>query len=197
MILDEKLAAGDVIVLDGAIGSEIDRLGGKMDEAAWCGVANWTHPDTVRRVHESYLEAGADVITANTFATCRHVLEAAGYGLRHINEELKASGVEMDVMCCGGSPALSRLWCSIKASVLEVAVDVPERPEQLSAHGCALAAGAALEWWDGVGSDSMDSWPLPAMTRVEPTPDDAYRGGYERFVALGDAAASRLGVGAV
>ena len=80
MILDDKLAAGDIIVLDGAIGSEIDRLGGKMDAAAWCGVANWTHPDTVRRVHESYLEAGADVITANTFATCRHVLEAAGYG---------------------------------------------------------------------------------------------------------------------
>ena len=37
MILDDKLAAGDVIVLDGAIGSEIDRIGGKMDEAAWCG----------------------------------------------------------------------------------------------------------------------------------------------------------------
>ena len=80
MILDEKITAGDVIVLDGAVGSEIDRLGGKMDAAAWCGVANWTHPETVRRVHESYLEAGADVITTNTFATCRHVLEAAGYG---------------------------------------------------------------------------------------------------------------------
>lgn len=80
MILDNKLAAGDIVVLDGAIGSEIERLGGKMDLAAWCGVANVTHPDTVRRVHEAYLEAGADVITANTFATCRHVLEAAGYG---------------------------------------------------------------------------------------------------------------------
>lgn len=80
MILDEKLAAGEVIVLDGATGSEIERLGGKMDAAAWCGVANWTHPDTVRRVHQSYLEAGADVITTNTFATCRHVLEGAGYG---------------------------------------------------------------------------------------------------------------------
>lgn len=64
MILDDKLAAGDVIVLDGAIGSEIDRIGGKMDQAAWCGLANLTDPDTVRRVHESYLEAGADVITA-------------------------------------------------------------------------------------------------------------------------------------
>jgi len=64
IILDDKLAAGDVIVLDGAIGSEIDRIGGKMDQAAWCGLANLTDPDTVRRVHESYLEAGADVITA-------------------------------------------------------------------------------------------------------------------------------------
>lgn len=80
MILDDKLSAGELIILDGAIGSEIERLGGKMDDAAWCGAANVTHPDVVRRVHESYLEAGADVITTNTFATCRHVLEAAGYG---------------------------------------------------------------------------------------------------------------------
>ena len=80
MILDEKLAAGDVIVLDGATGTEIARLGGEMNAAAWCAVANLTHPDTVRRVHESYLEAGADVIITNTFATCRHVLEGAGLG---------------------------------------------------------------------------------------------------------------------
>ena len=80
MILDEKLAAGDVIVLDGATGTEIARLGGEMNAAAWCAVANRTHPDTVRRVHESYLDAGADVIITNTFATCRHVLDGAGLG---------------------------------------------------------------------------------------------------------------------
>ena len=78
MILDEKLSAGDVIVLDGATGTEIARVGGKLDSVAWCAVANKTHPDTVRRVHESYLNAGADVITTNTFATCRHVLDGAG-----------------------------------------------------------------------------------------------------------------------
>ena len=80
MILDEKLAAGDVIVLDGATGTEVARLGAKMDAAAWGAVANRTHPDIVRGVHESYLEAGADVIATNTFATCRHVLEGAGLG---------------------------------------------------------------------------------------------------------------------
>ena len=136
-------------------------------------------------IHGLTFNAGVAEIT-------RAVLEAAGYGLRHIYEELRDAGVEMDVMCCGGSPALSRLWCSIKASVLEVPVDVPERPEQLSAHGCALAAGSALQWWDPVGAESMDSWPLAAMTRIEPSPRDAYRVGYERFVALGDAAAARL-----
>ena len=80
MILDEKIHNGDVIILDGAIGSEIERLGGKMDQSAWCGTANVTDPDKVRAVHESYLRAGADVITTNTFATSRHMLEAAGYG---------------------------------------------------------------------------------------------------------------------
>ena len=80
MVLDEKLAAGEVIVLDGATGTEIARLGGEMNPVVWCAVANLSHSDTVRRVHESYLEAGADVITTNTFATCRHVLEGAGLG---------------------------------------------------------------------------------------------------------------------
>ena len=78
MILDEKIAHGGVIVLDGATGTEIERLGGKMDSAAWCGVANMNYPEKVRQVHAAYLRAGADVITTNTFATCRHVLAGAG-----------------------------------------------------------------------------------------------------------------------
>jgi len=78
MILQAKLDSGDVIVLDGATGTEIARLGGVMNDAAWCAVANKTHPNVVRGVHEEYIRAGADVIIANTFATCRHVLAKAG-----------------------------------------------------------------------------------------------------------------------
>lgn len=78
MILDQKIEAGDIIVLDGATGTEVARAGVPMSGAAWCGVANKTHPDVVRGVHESYIHAGADVITTNTFATSRHVLDGAG-----------------------------------------------------------------------------------------------------------------------
>ena len=78
MTLEDRLRNNEIVILDGAIGSEIERLGAKMDNAAWCGVANKTHPDTVRKVHAEYVRAGADVITANTFGTCRHVLAGAG-----------------------------------------------------------------------------------------------------------------------
>ncbi len=93
MILDDKLAAGEVIALDGATGTEIARLGGVMDNAAWCAAANLSHPDIVRRVHEAYIKAGADVVIANTFATCRHVL--AGAGLAERTEEINRRAVEL------------------------------------------------------------------------------------------------------
>ena len=78
MILDDKLRNQEIIVLDGAVGSEIERFGGAMSSSAWCGVANKTHPQVVRRVHEEYIRAGADIVTTNTFTTNRHVLAAAG-----------------------------------------------------------------------------------------------------------------------
>ena len=78
MILDNKLKNKEIIVLDGATGSEIARLGAEMNSSAWCGVANKTHPDIVREVHEEYIRAGADVVTANTFSTSRHILASAG-----------------------------------------------------------------------------------------------------------------------
>ncbi len=76
--LETRLEKGDVLLIDGGIGTEIERRGVTMDSDAWCGVANKTYPDVIRTVHEDYIRAGAEVITANTFATARHVLEAAG-----------------------------------------------------------------------------------------------------------------------
>ena len=78
MILDNKLKNKEIIVLDGATGSEISRLGAAMNSSAWCGVANKTHPGIVREVHEEYVRAGADIVTANTFSTSRHILASAG-----------------------------------------------------------------------------------------------------------------------
>lgn len=78
--LDERIRQGEVIILDGATGTELERRGVPMHGKVWCAEATLTHPQELRAVHEDYIRAGADVIIANTFASARHALEPAGLG---------------------------------------------------------------------------------------------------------------------
>ncbi len=80
--VQQRLDRGEVLILDGATGTELERRGVPMDDVAWDAAALLTYPDTVREVHEDYIKAGADVIITNTFATAKHVLEPAGMGER-------------------------------------------------------------------------------------------------------------------
>ncbi len=72
------MSRDDVLILDGATSTELERRGVPVDRAAWTATALLTHPDQVRELHCDYIRAGADLITTNTFFTARHVLQAAG-----------------------------------------------------------------------------------------------------------------------
>lgn len=75
----EQLDDGGTLVLDGGTGSELRRRGMALSESTWSGLASLVQFDLLRSIHTDYIAAGADVITANTFATARFVLEAAGH----------------------------------------------------------------------------------------------------------------------
>lgn len=94
-VLREKLASGAAIVIDGATGSELQARGAPISAIAWTASASLSHYETLVDVHADYIRAGADVITANTFATNRFVLEAAGLGAQYerINEAAMAAAV--------------------------------------------------------------------------------------------------------
>jgi len=66
------------LLLDGGTGSELRRRSVRVNEQAWSAAANLDHTDTLVAIHRDYIAAGADIITANTFATSRFVLDAAG-----------------------------------------------------------------------------------------------------------------------
>ena len=76
--LDALFSRSGPIILDGGIGTELERLGAPMDHEAWCAVALETHPQLVRDVHKSYIDVGADIITVNTYAATRHALTNGG-----------------------------------------------------------------------------------------------------------------------
>src|ERR1700730_12497971 len=90
--LARRLAVGEVIILDGAVSTELQRRGVPVDKSSWFGFANLGHIDVVQSLHEDYIRAGADVIIANTHSTSRAGLEPAGLGNRV--EEVNRRAVE-------------------------------------------------------------------------------------------------------
>ena len=147
-----KLAAGDVVLLDGGTGSELRRRGVPMSAAAWSGLAAHTHPEAVLRIHGDYIDAGADVIVANTFGCSRFVLEAAGFGERFeaINrravelaiEARRLSGKHSDAVAVAGS--LSNLPPNMDVQQHppphREATDLNEQAQLLAAAGVDIIA---------------------------------------------------------
>jgi len=72
------LTRGEIILLDGALGTELERRGVSTALPLWSAQALLDTPDMVRTIHEEYIRAGADVITAATFRTTPRALGKAG-----------------------------------------------------------------------------------------------------------------------
>ena len=81
------------IILDGAVSTELQRAGVPMSADTWSGLAAITHPDVLRDLHVRYLRAGAEVITANTYAAAPQHVAAAGFGDRA--REINLRSVEL------------------------------------------------------------------------------------------------------
>ncbi len=90
-----RLADGELVIIDGGMGSQLQAEGVPMDEVAWSARANLDQRDVVQRVHEAYIRAGAEVIIANTFAASRAALEPAGLGSRVADANRSAVGAAL------------------------------------------------------------------------------------------------------
>lgn len=101
-----ELARERILVLDGAMGTEIQNL--KLDEAGFRGerFRDWprdlrgnndllilTLPDAIRDIHLAYFRAGADIVSTNTFSSTR--IAQADYGLEDVAAELNCAGARL------------------------------------------------------------------------------------------------------
>ena len=77
--IKQKLDQGRIVILDGGIGAELEKNGANMDQDLWCGKCSVDNPELVRKVHERYIDAGADVITTNTYGTTPISMKQYGY----------------------------------------------------------------------------------------------------------------------
>ena len=80
------------LILDGAMGSLLQQSGVPSDERLWTTMANVEYQDIVLSVHKSYISAGANIITTNTFRTNPAALTGLS---NNIQEELLRSAVNL------------------------------------------------------------------------------------------------------
>ncbi len=99
----DLLAAGTPLVLDGAMGSELQRRGvwvshgaseGKL--GAWSATAMRDAPEVVRAVHEDYFRVGADIATTNSFWTNSVKLGLVGLGDRAAEYTRRAGEIAVE-----------------------------------------------------------------------------------------------------
>ena len=98
-----------ILILDGAMGTmiqthslqEADYRGKRF--AAWekplkgnNDLLNLTQPAIIEGIHASYLEAGADIISTNSFSS--NTISMADYGMESLSFELNKSAAEIDAL---------------------------------------------------------------------------------------------------
>ncbi|TNG91220.1 methionine synthase [Pasteurellaceae bacterium USgator11] len=102
----EQALAQRILILDGAMGTMIQQY--KLTEADFRGerfkdsridlrgnndLLTLTQPLVIKRIHEQYLEAGADIIETNTFSST--TIAQADYALEAIAYELNFAGAKL------------------------------------------------------------------------------------------------------
>lgn len=73
-----RVATGIPVLIDGALGTELERRGVPSHLPLWSTEALRDAPHVVASIHREYASAGAEVLTAATFRTQRRTLARAG-----------------------------------------------------------------------------------------------------------------------
>lgn len=150
---------GSPLVLDGATGTELERAGIRTGLPLWSTHALLEAPETVERIHRTYLEAGAELITANTFRTQRRTLARAGLGARDAELTTRAVGLARTARQVASRPSLGSTWIAGSLPPLEDCYRpdrVPDAKDLEAEHG-RQAELLALAGVDLVLVETMNS----------------------------------------
>ena len=118
-----------MIILDGGLGRELQARGAPFRQPEWSALALMEGPEYVRAAHDAFLEAGADIITTNSYAIVPFHVGADVFEAR-ASELLRLSG------------KLARAAADDAGRQVRVAASVPPmfgsyQPEKFDPHAAA------------------------------------------------------------
>ena len=149
MRFTDKLAANDILVLDGALATELEKRGCDLNQSLWSAATLAQHPGMIRDVHRAYLEAGADCITSASYQASIPGFHAAGF-TQQKSEELYRDSIRL-------AYAARDAFCQ-QRGVASDSLDAPLVAVSIGPFGAFLADGSEYRGRYQVADDAIQSF---------------------------------------
>lgn len=172
------------LVLDGAFGTELERQGCDINDRLWSSKVLIDNPEAIKRVHISYLAAGADIIESSGYQATVAGFKAHGYGTEEALELVKLS-VRLAVQArnefveAKASGALTLRGITLGEETKdgiryfsEGALPKPLVAASVGPYGAFLADGSEYRGDYGVQTEFLEVFHIPRMALfAEENPD--------------------------
>jgi S-methylmethionine-dependent homocysteine/selenocysteine methylase len=148
MNITTRLTDNEVIIIDGAMGTELQRRGAPMDHEIWSAAALLSHSHLVQEIHVDYIRAGAEIQIAATYNTAPHVINPSSFdtssreltatALRLVREGIDLAEPAHPVWIAG---SISTTVESRRKEMLDISMlrdSFTEHAENLAEQGCDL-----------------------------------------------------------
>jgi homocysteine S-methyltransferase len=165
---DRILARHGNVVLDGGLGTELDRRGADLRDRLWSAWTLVETPDLVRDVHTAYFDAGADV--------------AIGASYQATFEGLAARGIHGDE-----AAALFRRSVALAREAAEAAEEERLVAASVGPYGAFLGNGAEYTGDYDRDEDALVEFHLPRMEALAAASPDVFA--LETIPSIAEAAA--------
>jgi len=157
-ILEKYESLKRPLILDGAMGSLLHQKNIPLHKNLWSSIVNITHPEEVVRIHKEYIDAGAEIITTNTFRTNPNAFHHSNLNIT--NEEFIRCGVQLAIdsvetegmIIIAGSNAPAEDCYQIERLITNNKLDYNHKLhiEQLWENGCDIIWNETQSHWDEI-----------------------------------------------
>jgi len=160
--LAAHFARAPVLVLDGALATELERRGADLNDPLWSARCLIERPHTIRDVHLDYLHAGADVITTATYQAT-----FAGFARRGLEPGAAARLMRLAVALAREARAQY-----LEAAALPAGLPAPLIAASVGPYGAMLADGSEYRGGYALSDAALRAFHRPRLEVLAETGAD-------------------------
>ncbi|MXZ20793.1 MAG: homocysteine S-methyltransferase [Caldilineaceae bacterium SB0665_bin_25] len=162
--LEPFLAEQGVVILDGALATELERRGADLRDALWSARLLIDDPELIRQLHLDYFLAGADIAISASYQA-----SFEGFARRGLNRKESAELLQRSVRIA--QQARDRFWNELRVPAARAGRKRPMVAASVGSFGAYLADGSEYRGSYGISNQELKAWHRPrleALLAAEP-----------------------------